>query len=136
MRGRWGWFLAPHTLPNVHASPWLVPLVLKKTKMCKKCSRNTFPFGTNAVPFVTTLLQAQNLFVCSFFFFFFTFSSFLFWACNFECEWAEKVFWHICLRYNCMYACLFKLIRTRSVNTSIGDNFLVCDPIWMHDALF
>ena len=35
-----------------------------------------------------------------------------------------------------MYACPFKLTRTRSVKTSISDNFLVCGSILVHDTLF
>ena len=62
-----------------------------------------------------------------------TFSIFLFWAWNFECAWVEKLnfipfqmcFWHVYLRYNCMYTCLFKLTWTQSVRTSISDNFFI-----------
>ena len=73
-----------------------------------------------------------------------TFSTCLFWPCNLERAWAEKsvflpfqkCFWHVWVRYNPMYACPFKLTQTRSVKISISDNFLVCGPIWVHDALF
>ena len=123
-----GLISCPPQVAKIACQPMVCP-VLKKTKMCKKCSRNTFPFGTNAVPFVTTLLQAQNLFVCSFFFFFLLFQVSFFGHAILNVNGQKKCFWHVCLRYNCMYACPFKLIRTRSVNTSIGDNFLVCDPI-------
>ena len=77
-------------------------------------------------------------------FFFWLFSTYLFWPYIVEHAWAEKLiflpfqkyFWHAWMRYNPMYACTFKLTRTRNVKTSIGDNFLVCGSIWVCDASF
>ena len=48
----------------------------------------------------------------------------------------QKHFWHAWVKYNPMYTCTFKLMRTRNVKTLISDNFLICGPIWVCDASF
>ena len=158
MRGGRGWFFCPPPTASHACQPCLVPLCRKKKKKKIKKVQKVIQGCKILVPVGTRIKNSSagwhcfeklkcllalcfGLFKTFFFMWLFQLASFghAIWNVHGQKNFFlpfQKYFWHAWVRYNPMYVCIFKLTRTRSVKTSISDNFLVCGPIWVHDASF